>query len=52
MAQARRYDTKLPELKRMLEERMGMRQVQKKYPPCFISYCWANSHQAIALGSK
>ena len=24
----------------------------QKYPKCFISYCWSNSHDAISKGSR
>lgn len=29
-----------------------LEQVTTDIPKCFISYCWSNSHDAIAKGSK
>lgn len=27
-------------------------EVSNEHPPCFISYCWKNSKEAVELGTK
>ncbi len=27
-------------------------QKETSYPKCFVSYCWANSHEAVKKGTK
>lgn len=48
------YNTKFQELLGKLEELMNLSVKVKdtESPECFISYCWKNSAQAVALGTR
>ncbi|KAK3098795.1 hypothetical protein FSP39_023178 [Pinctada imbricata] len=48
------YDGKFRELLQKLDELMNLatRNVSTESPECFISYCWKNSAQAVALGTR
>ncbi|KAL8560611.1 hypothetical protein ACOMHN_062576 [Nucella lapillus] len=55
MQQPERYPSKLDELKGALTDRLKKKTEEggsRDSPPCFISYCWQNSAQAVALGSR
>lgn len=48
------YNTKFQELLGKLDELMNLSVKVKdtESPECFISYCWKNSAQAVALGTR
>ena len=48
------YDAKFNELLQKLEELMNIatHNISTESPECFISYCWKNSAQAVALGTR
>lgn len=54
MQQPDRYQAKFEELKSSLRERVDKKinTSLQDFPPCFISYCWQNSAQAVAKGTK
>ncbi|XP_059176566.1 uncharacterized protein LOC131956160 [Physella acuta] len=55
MMKASRYNHKMEELTAMLKEKHAIKKERsrsKHYPPCFISYSWLNSAQAVAKGSR
>ncbi|GFO37940.1 leucine-rich repeat serine/threonine-protein kinase 1 [Plakobranchus ocellatus] len=54
MMKASRYPHKFPELEMMLQDKLcpEKKAVKRNFPPCFISYSWQNSAQAVAKGSK
>ncbi|KAK3765970.1 hypothetical protein RRG08_002213 [Elysia crispata] len=54
MMKASRYPHKFPELETMLEDKLcpAKKEVEKNFPPCFISYSWQNSAQAVSKGSR
>ena len=60
MAQVERYNVKIEELVQVVEARIRSvdgeeaeeGQNKKRYPPCFISYSWVNSHEAVAAGTR
>lgn len=48
------YDQKLNELMKRIDE-LKLEKVSAEptsFPPVFISYCWSNSHDAVAKGHK
>ncbi|CAH1772675.1 unnamed protein product [Owenia fusiformis] len=52
MRQLERYEAKLEELKQAVTQTLNQTANEDLHPPCFISYCWANSSQAVKLGTK
>ncbi|RUS90000.1 hypothetical protein EGW08_002267, partial [Elysia chlorotica] len=54
MMKASRYSHKMPELEAMLEDKLCLEKKKdaKSFPPCFISYSWQNSAQAVSKGSR
>ncbi|XP_055958975.1 uncharacterized protein LOC130014108 [Patella vulgata] len=49
-----RYAEKIPELKEAIADKLAgiVKTELKDHPECFLSYCWANSHDAVEKGSK
>ena len=52
MAQADRYHHKVTELLQLAKERCLGEKQRQHYPPCFISYSWSNSLDAVEKGSR
>ena len=58
MAQLKRYKVKIQELVQVVRARSRALEGHesgeegKRFPPCFISYSWVNSHEAVAEGTR
>ena len=53
MTKVERYQEKIKELEATLTSKLNTVKVQaSEYPPCFISYCWSNSQDAVSRGSR
>ena len=58
MAQLKRYKVKIQELVQVVRARSRALEghesgeERKRFPPCFISYSWMNSHEAVAEGTR
>ncbi|XP_046562629.1 LOW QUALITY PROTEIN: uncharacterized protein LOC124271531 [Haliotis rubra] len=47
-----RYKHKFDELMKVLKVRVKKETENQDFPPCFISYCWQNSAEAVARGTR
>jgi len=52
MQKLEQYQAKLEELTKRLADRTQNSEKPKNFPPCFISYSWVNSRQAVAKGTR
>ncbi|XP_067667740.1 uncharacterized protein [Haliotis asinina] len=52
MQQPERYKHKFDELMKVLKVRVKKEKQDQNFPPCFISYCWQNSAEAVAKGTR
>ena len=47
------YDEKLPEILQKVKDKTTNEIAStKSYPPCFVSYCWQNSSDAVQKGTR
>ncbi|XP_064636061.1 uncharacterized protein LOC135493099 isoform X2 [Lineus longissimus] len=46
------YEVKMKELKSKVKDKLDKAAAEKKFPQCFLSYCWANSNEAIKHGYR
>ncbi|XP_060069823.1 uncharacterized protein LOC132549872, partial [Ylistrum balloti] len=52
MQDPKHYKNKFVELKEAIQRKASKKTVVEDNPGCFVSYCWSNSHDAIAKGSR
>ena len=52
MKNLEQYRLKMDELTKRLADRTHSNQKPTNYPPCFVSYSWVNSRQAVAKGTR
>ena len=53
MNDPKRYLHKIKEVFEAVDSAIGSKlKTVEKYPECFISYCWSNSHEAVKKGTK
>lgn len=54
MQDPKRYATKIADTFESIEKivQVDPKKFEEKHPDVFVSYCWANSHEAIKKGSK
>ncbi|XP_048259206.1 uncharacterized protein LOC124134238 [Haliotis rufescens] len=52
MQNPERYTFKFDELVKVLKVRVKKETEDQDFPPCFISYCWQNSAEAVARGTR
>lgn len=52
MQNPERYTFKFDELMKVLKVRVKKETEDQDFPPCFISYCWQNSAEAVARGTR
>ncbi|XP_048241150.1 uncharacterized protein LOC124116403 [Haliotis rufescens] len=50
--EASRFSSKIKELQEAVKVKAGHLKKRQDFPKCFISYCWCNSKEAVALGSQ